>query len=81
MAGLNPGGALVEIMNDDGSMARLPELVKISKKFGIKIIAIKDIITYRLERDSIIEKGEKVKLPTSKGEFEFIAFQTDKQRS
>jgi 3,4-dihydroxy 2-butanone 4-phosphate synthase/GTP cyclohydrolase II len=74
MAGLSPGGALVEIMNDDGSMARLPELMKMSKKFGIKIIAIKDLITYRLERDSIIEKGEKVKLPTTFGEFEFIPF-------
>lgn len=74
MAGLNPGGALVEIMNDDGSMARLPELAEMSIKFGIKIITIKDIITWRLERDSIIERGEKVKLPTAKGEFEFIAF-------
>jgi 3,4-dihydroxy 2-butanone 4-phosphate synthase/GTP cyclohydrolase II len=74
MAGLKPGGALVEIMNDDGSMARLPELMKLSKKFRIKIITIKDLITYRLERDSIIEKGEKVKLPTILGEFEFIPF-------
>jgi 3,4-dihydroxy 2-butanone 4-phosphate synthase/GTP cyclohydrolase II len=74
MAGLLPGGALVEIMNDDGSMARLPELSEISKKFGIKIITIKDLITYRLERESIIEKGDKVKLPTRIGEFEFIPF-------
>jgi 3,4-dihydroxy 2-butanone 4-phosphate synthase/GTP cyclohydrolase II len=74
MAGLSPGGALVEIMNDDGSMAHLPELSEISSKFDIKIITIKDLITYRLERESIIEKGEKVKLPTGKGEFEFIPF-------
>ena len=74
MAGLQPGGALVEIMNDDGSMARLRDLQKISEKFDIKIIAIKDLITYTLERDSIIEKGERVKLPTNKGEFEFIPF-------
>ena len=74
MAGLLPGGALVEIMNDDGSMARLPELMKISKKFGIKIITIKDLITYRLERESITERGEKVKLPTKLGDFEFIPF-------
>ncbi|MFA5818965.1 MAG: bifunctional 3,4-dihydroxy-2-butanone-4-phosphate synthase/GTP cyclohydrolase II [Bacteroidales bacterium] len=73
-AGLRSGGALVEIMNDDGSMARLEDLGKISKKFGIKIVAIKDLITYTLERDSIIEKGERVKLPTSKGDFEFIPF-------
>ena len=74
LAGLRPGGALVEIMNDDGSMARLRDLQKISEKFGIKIVTIKDLITYTLERDSIIEKGEKVKLPTDSGDFEFIAF-------
>jgi len=74
LAGLRPGGALVEIMNDDGSMARLDNLLKISEKFGIKIIAIKDLITYTLERDSIIEKGERVKLPTERGDFEFIPF-------
>jgi 3,4-dihydroxy 2-butanone 4-phosphate synthase / GTP cyclohydrolase II len=74
LAGLRPGGALVEIMNDDGSMARLYDLEKIRKKFDIKIIAIKDLITYTLDRDSIIEKGEKVKLPTEKGDFEFIPF-------
>jgi 3,4-dihydroxy 2-butanone 4-phosphate synthase/GTP cyclohydrolase II len=74
MAGLSPGGALVEIMNDDGSMARLPELMEMSKTYGINILTIKDLITYRLDRDSIIEKGEKVKLPTTLGEFEFIPF-------
>ena len=74
LAGLRPGGALVEIMNDDGSMARLPDLEQLRKRFNIKIIAIRDLITYTLERDSIIEKGEKVKLPTEYGEFEFIAF-------
>jgi 3,4-dihydroxy 2-butanone 4-phosphate synthase/GTP cyclohydrolase II len=73
-AGLMPGGALVEIMNDDGSMARLPDLVKLRKKFGIKIITIRDLIRYKLDRDSIIEKGERVKLPTETGEFEFIPF-------
>jgi 3,4-dihydroxy 2-butanone 4-phosphate synthase / GTP cyclohydrolase II len=73
-ANLCPGGALVEIMNDDGSMARLNDLVKIREKFDIKIIAIKDLITYTLERDSIIEKGERVKLPTDMGDFEFIPF-------
>jgi len=73
-AGLRPGGALVEIMNDDGTMARLPDLVRIRKKFGTKIISIRDLIRYKLERDSIIEKGEKVKLPTAFGDFEFIPF-------
>jgi 3,4-dihydroxy 2-butanone 4-phosphate synthase/GTP cyclohydrolase II len=73
-ADLNPGGALVEIMNDDGSMARLHDLVKLRKKFGIKIITIRDLIKYKLERDTIIEKGERVKLPTDRGEFDFIPF-------
>ncbi|MFZ2339527.1 MAG: bifunctional 3,4-dihydroxy-2-butanone-4-phosphate synthase/GTP cyclohydrolase II [Bacteroidales bacterium] len=74
MAGLQPGGALVEIMNDDGTMARLPDLEKLRQKFNISIIAIRDLIKYTLERDSIIEKGDAVKLPTEYGEFEFIAF-------
>lgn len=74
MAGLHPGGALVEIMNDDGTMARLDDLISIGEKFNIKIIAIKDLITYTLERDSVIERGEKVPLPTEQGDFEFIPF-------
>ena len=74
LAGLKPGGALVEIMNDDGSMARMYDLQKISGKFGIKIVTIKDLIRYTLERDSIIEMGDRVKLPTDKGDFEFIPF-------
>ncbi len=74
MAGLQPGGALVEIMNDDGTMARMDDLKIIGEKFGIKIITIKDLITYTLDRDSIIEKGERVHLPTNKGDFDFIPF-------
>ncbi len=74
LAGLKPGGALVEIMNDDGTMARLPDLIEISKKFGIRIISIRDLIAYRLKSESIIEKGEKVKLPTRYGDFCFIPF-------
>ena len=74
LAGLKPGGALVEIMNEDGTMARLPDLKKISEKFNIKLISIKDLITYTLERDSLIEIGEKVKLPTFIDDFEFIPF-------
>jgi 3,4-dihydroxy 2-butanone 4-phosphate synthase/GTP cyclohydrolase II len=73
-AGLNPGGALVEIMNEDGTMARLKDLVKLRKKFGTKIITIRDLIKYKLERDSIVERGEQVKLPTKYGDFEFIPF-------
>jgi len=74
LAGLNPGGALVEIMNDDGSMARLPDLVRLRKKFRTKIITIRDLIKYKLERETIIETGERVKLPTARGVFDFIPF-------
>jgi 3,4-dihydroxy 2-butanone 4-phosphate synthase/GTP cyclohydrolase II len=74
LAGLRPGGVLVEIMNEDGSMARLPDLLKISEKFGIRIISISDLIRYRLGIESIIEMGEQVKLPTEYGDFDFIPF-------
>ena len=74
LAGLNPGGALVEIMNDDGSMARLPELIQIAKQFNLKIVSIKDLIAYRLQFDSIIEVGSRIKLPTAYGDFDLIAF-------
>lgn len=74
LAGLNPGGVLVEIMNDDGSMARLNDLIRLGEKLGIKIITISDLIKYKLDRDTIIETGEKVKLPTDRGEFDFIPF-------
>jgi|WetSurMetagenome_2_1015567.scaffolds.fasta_scaffold00647_16 3,4-dihydroxy 2-butanone 4-phosphate synthase / GTP cyclohydrolase II len=74
LAGLKEGGVLVEIMNEDGTMARLPDLMKISEKTGIKVITIRDLIQYRLGLESIIEKGEQVKLPTEYGDFEFIPF-------
>jgi 3,4-dihydroxy 2-butanone 4-phosphate synthase / GTP cyclohydrolase II len=74
LAGLKPGGALVEIMNDDGSMARLPELIEISKKHKLKIITIKSLIAYLLEQESLIIKGEKAKLPTKFGTFTVIPF-------
>jgi 3,4-dihydroxy 2-butanone 4-phosphate synthase / GTP cyclohydrolase II len=74
LAGLQPGGVLVEIMNEDGSMARLPQLLGIAKEHNLKIITIQNLIKYQLERDSIIIKGEKVKLPTEFGEFELIPF-------
>ncbi len=74
LAGLFPSGALVEIMNDDGSMARLPQLIEIAKRFDIKIITIKDLIAYRLRSESIVQQGEKVKLPTRYGEFDVIPF-------
>ena len=74
LAGLTPGGALVEIMNDDGSMARLPDLVKVAEKFNLKIVTIKDLIAYRLENESLIEQGEKIHLPTAYGDFNLIPF-------
>jgi 3,4-dihydroxy 2-butanone 4-phosphate synthase/GTP cyclohydrolase II len=74
LAGLRPGGVLVEIMNEDGTMARLPDLIEISKKFGIKIVTIIDLIRYRLGIESIVEMGEQVKLPTEFGDFDFIPF-------
>ena len=74
LAGLHPGGALVEIMNEDGSMARLPDLLKLSAKLGIKIVSIRDLIRYRLGIESIVEMGEQVKLPTEYGDFDFIPF-------
>jgi len=74
LAGLKPGGVLVEIMNEDGSMARLPELISIAKKFKLKIITIKSLIAHLLKYESIIIKGEKAKLPTKYGNFTIIPF-------
>ncbi len=74
MAGLKPGGTLVEIMNEDGSMARLPELFVIARKFDLNIITIKDLIAYRLKSESIVVKGVEVKLPTQFGTFQLIPF-------
>ena len=74
MAGLQTGGALIEIMNEDGSMARLPDLVKIAKRFDLKIISIAKIIEYRLRSESIVERGETVDLPTQWGHFKLIPF-------
>ena len=74
LAGLAPGGVLVEIMNEDGSMARLPELMELSKHFGIKIVSIEDLIKYRLKRETLIKRGEQVKLPTKFGDFSLVPF-------
>ena len=74
MAGLSPAGVLVEIMNEDGTMARLPQLLVIAKKFQLKIISIKDLIAYRLQKESLVEKGVEVNLPTAYGNFHFIPF-------
>jgi len=74
MAGFNPAGVIVEIMNEDGTMARLPELQKIAKKFGLKIISIEDLVAYRMKNERLIEKEVTVNLPTSLGDFKLTAF-------
>ncbi len=75
LAGFEPAGVLVEIMNEDGSMARLPELKKIAKKFDLKLISIKDLIEYRLKKETLIKEEVRVQLPTKYGVFELIAFE------
>lgn len=74
LAGLFPAGALIEIINPDGTMARLPDLIKVSRKFGIKIISIADLIAYRLRTESTVERGEEVDMPTEFGHFHLIPF-------
>lgn len=74
LAGFEPAGVLVEIMNDDGTMARLPQLMEIAKKFDLKIISIKDLIAYRLRTESLVEEEVRVHMPTKHGDFELIAF-------
>ena len=74
LAGLYPAGALMEIMNDDGTMARMPQLQEFSKKHGLKIITIKDLIAYRLQTESLVEKGVEVDMPTDYGHFRIIPF-------
>jgi 3,4-dihydroxy 2-butanone 4-phosphate synthase/GTP cyclohydrolase II len=74
LAGFEPAGVLVEIMSEDGTMARLPQLEEIARKFNLKIISIKDLIEYRLKRDSLIEEIVRVELPTKYGDFKLVAF-------
>ena len=71
---VTPGGALVEIMNEDGTMARLPQLHEIAKKHGLKIVSIADLIAFRLQTESIVEKGETVDMPTQWGHFRLTPF-------
>ncbi|MBX2907689.1 MAG: bifunctional 3,4-dihydroxy-2-butanone-4-phosphate synthase/GTP cyclohydrolase II [Taibaiella sp.] len=74
LAGMSPAGVLVEIMNDDGTMARMPQLQEIAKKFDLKIISIKDLISYRLQKETLITEEVRVHLPTKFGNFELVAF-------
>ena len=78
LAGLYPAGALMAIMNDDGTMARMPELQVFAKEHGLKIITIRDLISYRLKKESLIEVGVEVDMPTEHGHFHIIPF---KQKS
>ena len=74
LAGLKPAGILVEILNEDGTMARLPQLMKVAKKFDLKLISIEDLVKYRMEHDSLIEKKEDFKISTMFGEFRLRAY-------
>ena len=81
LAGLNPAAALIEIMNEDGTMARMPELMKLSQEFGMKIISISDLIKYRLKKESLVEIGEEVDMPTKYGHFRLIPFMQKSTKS
>ena len=75
LAGFDAAGVLVEIMNEDGTMARLPQLKEIAKKFDLKIVSIKDLIAYRIAKETLIKEAERVQMPTKYGTFELIAFE------
>ena len=74
LAGLQPAGVIVEIMNEDGTMARLPQLIEVAKKFDLKIVSIEDLVAYRMEHDSLIEKKEDFTIETRFGEFRLRAY-------
>ena len=75
LAGLEPAGVIVEIMNEDGSMARLPELIKVAERFDLKIVSIEDLIAYRMEHDSLIQRKEDFTIETRFGTFRLLAYQ------
>jgi 3,4-dihydroxy 2-butanone 4-phosphate synthase / GTP cyclohydrolase II len=74
LAGLHPSGVLVEIMNDDGTMARLPQLAELAQKFNVKLVTIKDLISFLFQSESLIQRGEEVVLPTHFGDFRIVPF-------
>ncbi len=78
LAGLKPAACLIEILNEDGTMARMPELQKFAKEHGLRMVTIKDLISYRLQHETLVEKGEEVDMPTEYGHFRLIPF---KQKS
>jgi 3,4-dihydroxy 2-butanone 4-phosphate synthase/GTP cyclohydrolase II len=77
LAGLYPAGVICEIMNEDGTMARVPELMKFSRKHGVKVVTVKDLINYRMKMESFVHRASDVHLPTDFGEFRAIAFSND----
>ncbi len=74
LAGLRPAGALIEIINDDGTMARMPQLQEVAKRFGLKIVTIKDLIAYRIAHETLVRREEEVFLPTRWGNFQLVAY-------
>ena len=74
LAGLQPAACLIEILNEDGTMARMPQLMEFAEKHGLKVLTIRDLIAYRLKRECLVEQGEKVKMPTAYGDFHLIPF-------
>ena len=80
LPGHGEAGVLVEIMNEDGTMARLPELRKIAEKHNLKLVSIKDLIAYRLKNETLIKEEVSVKMPTKYGDFELIAFTATQYR-
>ncbi|MFZ2904720.1 MAG: bifunctional 3,4-dihydroxy-2-butanone-4-phosphate synthase/GTP cyclohydrolase II [Cyclobacteriaceae bacterium] len=75
LAGFKPAGVLVEIMNEDGTMARLPDLVKVARRFNLKLVSIKDLVEYRVKKESLIKKEIEVDMPTEHGHFKLVAYQ------
>jgi 3,4-dihydroxy 2-butanone 4-phosphate synthase/GTP cyclohydrolase II len=75
LAGFEPAGCIVEILNEDGSMARLPDLIKVAERFSLRLITIKDLIEYRLQKESLVKRVISVEMPTKHGDFELIAFE------
>jgi 3,4-dihydroxy 2-butanone 4-phosphate synthase/GTP cyclohydrolase II len=75
LAGFKPAGVLVEIMNEDGTMARLPDLIKVAKRFNLKLVSIKDLVEYRIKKESLISKEIEVDMPTEHGHFKLVAYQ------
>src|SRR5690554_3565431 len=75
LAGLQPAGILVEILNEDGSMARLPQLIKVANKHNLKLISIEDLVKYRISKETLVEQKVRVKMPTEHGDFDLVAYE------